>query len=321
MNITKDLLETLFEKDLSQNQLCKELNISKGRLKRLCIQYSLVKPHKSQKSFPKHFNKTGFITLQWLKSQYIDKNLTVDEISQQYQVSQKIIKNYLKEYQLVKSHEKFINKREEKRKQTCLEKYGVENIMQNDRIKKKTVDNIRKAYSSSQPIEKRKQTCLQRYQIESPIQLKEFKEKRYQTMKKNNSFNVGSISKAEEQAYRMLLEHFSRNDIERQYKTTEYPFPCDFFIKSLDLYIEYQGGQYHGKHPFDPTSKEDQARLAKLKQRESETKTKQKTVYTAMIRVWTKTDPYKREIARQNNLNFKEFWSIGEVKAWLEGLN
>ena len=320
MNITKNVLEDLFKKDISVDQLCKELNISKGKFKRLCIQYSLNKPHKIKKSFPKHFNKTSFITLNWLKEQYIDKNLTIDEISQEYQISEKTIKKYLKEYQLTKSYKKFLIKKEIKRKNTCLEKYGVENVIQNNLIREKAINSIRKAYSSTIPIEKRRETCMKKYNVEHPFKLEEFKNKRYQTMIKNNSFCCG-ISKAEEQAYQLFLTKFPVEDIERQYKSELYPFRCDFYIKSLDLYIEYNGGQYHYKEPFDKNNPKHIERFNKLKQRELETKTKQKTVYSSMIRTWTESDPLKRETAKKNSLNFLEFWSIKEVKNWLDQLN
>ena len=44
-----------------------------------------------------------------------------------------------------------------------------------------------------------------------------------------------------------------------------YPFHCDFYIPSLNLYIEYNGSWTHGKHPFDSLSKEDQNRLKEMK--------------------------------------------------------
>jgi hypothetical protein len=146
------------------------------------------------------------------------------------------------------------------------------------------------------------------------------KEKAYETMKKNGSL-VAYASKAEDKAYQILLEHFPEDDVERQYRSEVYPFPCDFYIKSLDLYIEYQGGQYHGKHPFDPNSLEDQLRLKELKQKEFENKSKQKTQFTRMIEVWVERDPYKREIAKKNNLNLLEVFSLVQLKRWLINYN
>ena len=36
-----------------------------------------------------------------------------------------------------------------------------------------------------------------------------------------------------------------------------------------------------------------------------------------MIYVWTDLDVRKRNIAKENNLNYIEFWNIEELKNWL----
>lgn len=62
------------------------------------------------------------------------------------------------------------------------------------------------------------------------------KEKEYITKRKNNSFNS---SKAEIQLQKKLVEVFGKCDVVRQYFDRErYPFKCDFYIKSIDLFIE-----------------------------------------------------------------------------------
>ena len=62
-----------------------------------------------------------------------------------------------------------------------------------------------------------------------------FLSKRHETLRKNNSFTK---SKAEEDYYDYLLSLYDKDDIVRQYKSKEYPFACDFYIKSEDKYIE-----------------------------------------------------------------------------------
>ena len=114
----------------------------------------------------------------------------------------------------------------------------------------------------------------------------------------------------------MLLTKFNKDDIIRQYKSELYPFKCDFYIKSLDLYIEYQGSHYHGNTPFNENNPTHQKILQKLLAKEP----KRNEQIRHIIRVWTKDDPLKRETVKKNNLNFKEFWSIVEVKDWLENL-
>ena len=42
--------------------------------------------------------------------------------------------------------------------------------------------------------------------------------------------------------------------------------------------------------------------------------------YFVAIRTWTVTDPLKREIAKQNNLHFKEVWTLDEGKKFIDEL-
>ena len=83
--------------------------------------------------------------------------------------------------------------------------------------------------------------------------------KQYETKKKNNSFNT---STPEDKFYDYLVEKFSKNDIIRQYSTDKrYPFNCDFYIKSLDLFIELNFNWTHGGHKFDANNQEDLKKL------------------------------------------------------------
>ena len=55
----------------------------------------------------------------------------------------------------------------------------------------------------------------------------------------------------------MLISVCGEDDIIRQYNSERYPFSCDFYIKSLDVFIEYQGFWSHNVHPYNPDSEED----------------------------------------------------------------
>ena len=83
---------------------------------------------------------------------------------------------------------------------------------------------------------------------------KQRKAKEYATKKKNNSF---STSKPEDRVYAFLCKRFNVDDVIRQFKSEKYPFNCDFYIKSLDFYIECNFSWTHGGHFFDESSKED----------------------------------------------------------------
>ena len=63
----------------------------------------------------------------------------------------------------------------------------------------------------------------------------EIKLKIYKTKKQNHSFNTSSY---EDVFYSKLLLIFDSEDIIRQYYDDRYPFNCDFYIKSKDLFIE-----------------------------------------------------------------------------------
>lgn len=119
-------------------------------------------------------------------------------------------------------------------------------------------------------------------------------------MKKNNSFNK---SQPEEDLYQELLKHFTIEDIKRQYdQDPRYPFRCDFYIKPLDLFIEYQGAQEHGPHPFNSNDKEDLNLVNKWK--EKALKGKPNSRYWHMIKYWIEIDPLKLKYLRDNDLNF-----------------
>ena len=45
-------------------------------------------------------------------------------------------------------------------------------------------------------------------------------------------------------------------------------------------------------------------------------KGKKNTQYLRAIKVWSKTDPLKREIAKKNNLNWIEFFNMNQFLDW-----
>lgn len=118
-------------------------------------------------------------------------------------------------------------------------------------------------------------------------------------MHKNNSFRH---SKPEEDFYQKLLKKYSIEDIERNYnKDPRYPFQCDFYIKSEDLFIEINAHPTHGPHPFDPTNEEDLKLLEELKNENSDWS-------NAIINIWTIKDVKKFKFARENKLNYKAIY-------------
>jgi len=168
----------------------------------------------------------------------------------------------------------------EKSKETCLDKYGDEHYMRTDEFR-----------------EKYKQACLEKYGVENPSQSRDVIEKIYETKKANNTFNT---SKIEEQ----LKQYFTDNNINfiHQYRSDKYPFSCDFYFPDKDLYVEIHGSWTHGFHPYTG-SEEDLAMVDRWK-------SKSTAYYDNAIETWTIRDVKKRDVAKQNSLNYIEIFSI-----------
>ena len=230
----------------------------------------------------------------------------------------------------------------EKTHKACLEKYGVDSVFKVQKFRNQSLDTCIKKYASDEDDinsivnigqlkyvkDKIKNTCLEKYGVENPMQTQYYKnlissilssneiqEKIYNTKLLNNSFN---ISYQEDVCFDLLKEKYS--DCIRQYKSELYPFNCDFYIPSLDLYIEYNGSHYHHYHPFDINDDNDINELNRLKEKAKNSnahKNGKKSQYDNIIYTWTILDLKKRNIAQQNNLNYIEFWNINEVKEWI----
>ena len=208
----------------------------------------------------------------------------------------------------------------DKLKHTVQEKYGVNTYTETEKFKEKVQETCREKYGNDYFMgtdsfkNKSKQTCLEKYGVDHPSKTIEIQEKIFETMKKNGSYRS---SKPEKEIEKLLKEKYEH--VETQYnKDSRYPFLCDFYIPELDLFIEYQGYQGHGGHPFNPNSKEDIDKLNLWIKKATETNYKGKTKeqYLQYISVWTQKDVEKRNIAKQNNLNYLEFFSFDEFMNW-----
>ena len=138
------------------------------------------------------------------------------------------------------------------------------------------------------------------------------KQKEFAAKKLNNSFNT---SAPKERAYLLLLKYFSDDDIIRQYSELRYPFNCDFYIKSLDLFIEINASWTHNTHAFDINSPTD---LQILQQWQIKAQTSD--YYKNAIETWTKRDPLKLETATNNKLNYLVFYTEADLAIFLNTL-
>lgn len=201
-----------------------------------------------------------------------------------------------------------VSKIKEKRKQTILSRYGVENIWNLDKYKEKAHNEESKL--------KIIETCRKRYNCDYALQNEDIKIK----VINNKSYN--KYSKPELETYKLLLSKFDKEDIKCQYGNKLYPFKCDFYICSLDLYIECQYSIFHNKRKYIG-SKEDLLEIEDLKNKANKRKQIlgiKKSQYDMIIYTWSDLDVRKREYAIKNNLNFIEFWNIEDVKKWLKNI-
>ena len=189
----------------------------------------------------------------------------------------------------------------EKIKETCLERYGVTN-----------------GGGSKEALEKIKKTCQEKYGVDNIFYLNKYHsaevhKKRYETMLRNHTFNT---SKPEEELFNYIKYKFPL--VKRQYnKDIRYPWRCDFYIPEFDCFIEYNGFQSHGPHAYDKNSKEDQLLVEKWKEKYNNG---EHPLYKRMIEGWTIYDVKKRKTAKENNLNFYEFWNLNDAKKFIDSL-
>lgn len=204
-----------------------------------------------------------------------------------------------------------------KMKATMLNKYGVAYYSQTSSFS--DITHNRMCEHSAEYMKKARETCLERYGKPYYMQTNEAR-KRQSTKMLNPAYNKHIIdvkrkngtlntSKSEKLLYELLLSRFDKNDIFPQYKDVRYPFYCDFYIKSRDMFIELNGFWTHGDHWF---SDENDSQLLE------HWKSYNTSFYHVAIKNWSERDVKKRKYAADNNLNYIVFWgsSLDDAKLW-----
>lgn len=211
----------------------------------------------------------------------------------------------------------------EKMKQTMIDKYGVDHNFklkeeQEKAHSKESIEKIKRtnlerfgcecSVNNEEIQEKIKKNNLEKFGVEFSFQRKDVIEKREATKRKNHTFNV---SKPEEEIFLRLKEKFGEENVLRQFKSEVYPFNCDFYIKSLDLYIELNFHWTHGKYKFDPLNEEDQ-------KKKNLWISKGTKFYFNAVKTWTKRDLKKFKIAKENHLNYLVFYGQNDFDQWIK---
>lgn len=215
---------------------------------------------------------------------------------------------------------------QDKYKKTMLTKYGVEHPAQSaDILKKMKLTSIQKygkeyytqteeykqrvKSKKEEKISKLREYFRSTYGVDWVTQSKDFIDKCNNSKHKNNSFNS---SKPEEEVRELLIDIFGKDDVKYQYKESRYPFECDFYIQSLDLFIECN---FHWTHMFHPFNKDDEDDINKLNILKEKAKTSK--FYENAIQVWTIRDVNKLQTAVKNNLKYIVLYNDKDLEKFL----
>ena len=193
---------------------------------------------------------------------------------------------------------------QEKTKHTNIKKYGAENVYASEYIKQKIKETNLERYNETSWTKSKEG----REFLKNLTNSNEFKNKQYNTKKKNNSFKT---SKTENKLELLLRKIFP--DLETQYKSKLYPFNCDFYVPSLDLYIEYNGSWTHGGCFYDENNEDNRNTLEKWKEASEHSR-----FYQNAIETWTIRDLNKLNTALKNNLNYIAWFNQEQALDWIE---
>lgn len=197
--------------------------------------------------------------------------------------------------------------------QTCINKFGVDSSLKNKEVREKIKQTNIQKYGVDNPLknkeirEKIKQTNIQKYGVDNPLKNKEI------WKKSQDNRQISSKSKLENNFLNYLKLKYESDDIITQYKSKEYPYYCDFYIKSINLYIEIQGHWTHNDHPFDINNLNDQLIMNKWR-----TKSLSDKYYKNALNTWTIKDVEKRNTAIQNNLNYLEIFGKTDLNKYID---
>lgn len=124
---------------------------------------------------------------------------------------------------------------------------------------------------------------------------------------------LGSTVSAEDRVYDMLEKKFGTGNVCREYWSMQYPYSCDFYIKSFNLYLELNIYPSHGGHWFNLLDDSD------IKKFNEYVKLAKKSAwYKTILETWVQRDPMKRLAASRNHLNYVVFWksNLSDFMQW-----
>ena len=271
-----------------------------------------------------------------IKEQYklreeLKKKIFLEKYGVDNPMKDKNVKNKLKESMFNKygvDNAAKLDSVQEKRKNTMIDKYGATSYIGSDEGKAHIEKINMERYGSKNFMqsnarfnvlanmkEKRIATSLKKYGADHYSKSDEAKKLRFkrkvkeiETKKQNGTLNTSSCEKV---FYDRLCDYFGKNDIFKEYKSVKYPFYCDFYVKSLDLYIELNCHWTHGDVMYSEEAKDSKFYKELLSKQNIK-------YYKNAMNVWTKLDVEKRNIAKSNNLNYIIFWDtdLRDADVW-----
>ena len=170
-------------------------------------------------------------------------NTTRENFSEE---KKKEIENKKKITLMKKYGKNYIEVLKNKRIETCIEKYGVENPMMVEEIKEKSKNNQNLKYGKHREkiVEKSRQTCLERYGVENIFKTQDFPRK-----------YPGHISEPEQEIrdfLKSLNVEFDTN-CRNIISTKEHLLELDIYIPSKKVALEYDGLYWHSEY-FKPNN-------------------------------------------------------------------
>lgn len=196
---------------------------------------------------------------------------------------------------------------------TIQERYGVTNPMHSPELSARFERTMMERYGVKSALsvgplrDKGFSTIQKRYGVVNPMHCRDIQDKVFSTRKANGTLNTSEV---EGMLHNMLCEAFGERDVIREYKCPLYPWHCDFYIRSRNMYIELNASWTHMGHWYDGSDQDDVSTLANLK-----AKSVDSDYYKNAVRVWTDYDVRKRAMAAKNHLNYVVFWDNGLLDA------
>ena len=243
----------------------------------------------------------------------------VQKRRQTYKDNPNIIKRSIEKHKkTLRDNPEIIRNQVEKRKETYKETYKNNPEIMED-VKMKISKTLKNTYKNSPEIQeqarkKQRQTYINHPEIiersirkrysfyqNHPEILEKSRDEAYKTAKRH-----GFISEPEQKMIQLLKDKYGENDVIEQYRDdrykkpgTNYRYACDCYIKSLDLFIEYNGSRFH---PTEEDRTKLEQEMEKFKLKYPSRNIKECQAYALLKTI--ENDKIKQQVARDNKLNY-----------------